>query len=53
MYMYEILDECVSVCDAYGMPVYVMPGVCVSVWYECVQRRVFQGLGSACICDSR
>ena len=32
MYMYEILDECESVCDAYGMPVYVMLGVCVSVY---------------------
>ena len=43
MYMYEILDECESVCDAYGMPVYVMLGVCVSVWGECVEWQVFLG----------
>ena len=43
MYIYEILDECVSVCDAYGMHVYVMLGVCGSVWDECVERRGCSG----------
>ena len=39
MYIYEILDEFVSECDAYGMHVYVMLGVCVSVWDE---RRMWE-----------
>ena len=43
MHVYAILGERVSVFDAYGMPVYVMLGVCVSVWGECVEWQVFLG----------
>jgi len=32
VHVYAILGERVSVFDAYGMPVYVMLGVCVSVY---------------------
>ena len=46
MHAYEILGECASVCDAYGMPVRVILGVCVSVYrMNTSNSEVVQGLG--------